>query len=518
MTVRRLQIAFLSGVICLGMGGFSRGAEYYCPPCTTCQANVQFYGHYPTRWRPWPGESRAEIHFPQSIGAETIKRPAGESRPELPKETLQPVIPKPRQAFPEPMPPETTPEPQPGPYPPSVPMPPAAPATDVPAQPPSTPPVQLPPQSAPINTTPATGLPAAPAPQPQPQGEAPNLPGPMPPAPAPAQPLPPMGTTPNASPENNPGTTGVILSGPQLSGAPYAARSSAPWTSVSPPSALSQPTSPWGLSSKTDANSYPSGMGGQTGELTRSPKPGPLTITNPTVVAGPPALAGNRGVTQQNKLEISRGDSQPDVMAAPWLPSVGPISSPTLSGRTATSMGNLAQGNAAGSTSLPTKVEASTAATVWAEDTPDTRVAPAGFTAPSEKKSSGMTTSKPEVLAAAATDVIPGLNGYCPVELVENEAWVKGEARFAVDYEGKTYFCGGAVQKRKFQTNPERYIPVCNGRDPVLLVDQGVLAEGKIEHCVVYDGRLYMFSGVASLARFRQNPQHYARIALQLRP
>lgn len=506
MTVCRLLSAFLLGTLFFTMPGYCQGIRYNCPVCTTCQANVQFFGHYPTHWRPWPGESRPDIYFPQSIGAEPTRRPAGETLPELPKETLQPVVPRPRQALPEPLPAETMPESEPGAYPPpSTPMPPATPGVDT-APPHPVPPAELPPQSSPANPAPATSLP--PASVPQPQGEPSGLPTPMPPMPIPSQPVPPAGPSPNNLPASNPGTTGAVRPGLVAPTSVFAGHPSVPGIAVAPQTSVASMTAPWIGVSGGDV---------RTGKTATS-QPGPLTITNPAVVLNGTTPPAQRVSPPQNKLEVSRSESLPDLTAAPWLPSVGGTSStPSMSSGAAVAP-VIAQGSG-NSLASPRPNGASTpAVTVWAEDLPDMNVTPASFAASPEKKASTTTDANVGVIAATVPVISPGLNGYCPVELVENESWIKGESRFAVEYGGKTYFCAGATQRRKFQTNPERYVPVCNGRDPVLLVDQGALSDGKIDHCVVYDGRLYMFSSASSLARFRQNPQHYARIATQILP
>ena len=70
----------------------------------------------------------------------------------------------------------------------------------------------------------------------------------------------------------------------------------------------------------------------------------------------------------------------------------------------------------------------------------------------------------------------------------------------------------GADQQQNFLANPDRYAPVMTGNDPVLAVDEGRQARGLTNHCVVYDGRLYSFSSISTLARFRQSPKRYAAI------
>ena len=106
--------------------------------------------------------------------------------------------------------------------------------------------------------------------------------------------------------------------------------------------------------------------------------------------------------------------------------------------------------------------------------------------------------------------VSPALGGYCPVELVKNERWIKGDSRLVEVYQGTTYVFSSAVQRECFLIDPERYIPAFSGRDPVLMRDHNQQVPGRLEHCATYNGRLYMFSSASSLARFQKEPQRYA--------
>jgi len=71
----------------------------------------------------------------------------------------------------------------------------------------------------------------------------------------------------------------------------------------------------------------------------------------------------------------------------------------------------------------------------------------------------------------------------------------------------------GLEQQQRFMSNPDRYTPVLSGADPVLTIDEDERVEGRTRFCVIYDGRLYMFSSAATLARFHQNPRRYAQAA-----
>ena len=111
----------------------------------------------------------------------------------------------------------------------------------------------------------------------------------------------------------------------------------------------------------------------------------------------------------------------------------------------------------------------------------------------------------------------PLLDGFCPVQLVENEQWIKGAPRFAAEWKGRVYWLSDAAALNKFVANAERYTPVLSGLDPVMLM-AGERKDGLTDYCVVYDGRLYMFSSAATLARFRQSPRQYAAFAASANP
>lgn len=450
--------------------------------CATCQANVQFYGHYPTKWRPWPGETRPDIHFPQSIGAEPVPRPVGEKPPVLPKERLEPVIPRPGQPFPSPPEEELLPGMGPAAESPSgqgagalSPSPGSVPSAAPPAG-------QIPPVGSPFQVEP-TPLPSTPA---APPGDSGGSTSPLPPSPPlPAPPGPP--------------SSGIFPSGPELSARGVQDTSTNLISrTLNPDTAILVPT------------------GGSPGKQPPLlPPSAPLVVVNPMV-----SSSGSVGVAQSpppaDKLALQRSEWLPDVAPGQGIPAVSqnaPVPSKynsQLSPLTSSTPG-IASLAASASSGSP-----GAAGVVWTEDTaPSSGVNPAGFVSGSAFPSSS---SAP--MTATATDqhlsdsVTPALGGFCPVELLENETWMKGDRRFAVEYQGRVYHCAGATQKRRFQTNPERYAPVLNGLDPVAYFDQGHSVEGKTEHCVVYDGRLYMFSSIQSLARFRQDPQRYARAAL----
>jgi thiol-disulfide isomerase/thioredoxin/YHS domain-containing protein len=97
-----------------------------------------------------------------------------------------------------------------------------------------------------------------------------------------------------------------------------------------------------------------------------------------------------------------------------------------------------------------------------------------------------------------------GLDGYCPVQLIESWAWVVGDRQWGAIHEGRTYLFAGPKERQMFLDNPHKYAPVESGDDAVVLREQGLRVPGRRECGGVYDGRLYLFSSEESYARFEQ--------------
>jgi len=108
--------------------------------------------------------------------------------------------------------------------------------------------------------------------------------------------------------------------------------------------------------------------------------------------------------------------------------------------------------------------------------------------------------------------VVPpeALNGYCPVELIDNGRWTKGDLRWTVVHGGRIYRLSGPTQRQQFLEDPNRFVPVNSGNDPVLLVDENRTVVGRPAYCATYFGRLYMFSSAATQAQFNKAPGQYA--------
>ncbi|HEV3007023.1 MAG TPA: thioredoxin family protein [Pirellulales bacterium] len=109
------------------------------------------------------------------------------------------------------------------------------------------------------------------------------------------------------------------------------------------------------------------------------------------------------------------------------------------------------------------------------------------------------------------------LEGFCPVSLADKRAWVAGDVRWGAIHHHHTYLFAGEVEQQAFLADPQRYAPALDGYDPVLALDRSQSVSGSREHGVIFDGRVYLFSGEETLNVFRQAPDRYSIGARQTR-
>jgi protein disulfide-isomerase len=131
-----------------------------------------------------------------------------------------------------------------------------------------------------------------------------------------------------------------------------------------------------------------------------------------------------------------------------------------------------------------------------------------------EQSASPVVTPPPDLPAGAPP---LGLDGCCPVTLVELKRWAKGDAQWGAIHRGRTYLFASSEAQRRFLANPDAYSPVIEGNDPVLALDNGQLVPGTRMLGVFFEKRVYLFSCEETLHRFEQNPKRYAAEIVQAR-
>lgn len=107
-----------------------------------------------------------------------------------------------------------------------------------------------------------------------------------------------------------------------------------------------------------------------------------------------------------------------------------------------------------------------------------------------------------------------GLEGYCPVTLMDDLKWETGNPELQATFAGCTFRFVDAQQRQKFRQSPEKYAPMLGGYDPVLWLDHGERAPGRRRHGLFYKGKIVLLASEATLTQFYAQPERYATFAI----
>jgi YHS domain-containing protein len=94
--------------------------------------------------------------------------------------------------------------------------------------------------------------------------------------------------------------------------------------------------------------------------------------------------------------------------------------------------------------------------------------------------------------------------------------WIRGEAQFAIELDGKKYFFPNAEQAKKFEKEALKYVPVLGGDDVILFSRTGRRIEGKLTYGVIHKGRTYFFASAENKQLFQSSPESFENADLAL--
>jgi|GEM_PF-3647946 len=120
--------------------------------------------------------------------------------------------------------------------------------------------------------------------------------------------------------------------------------------------------------------------------------------------------------------------------------------------------------------------------------------------------------------ASAAKEKTPLLDGFCPVTMIDREAWVPGSKQWGVIHLGELYYFASAEAQGKFLREPHRYAPMLNGIDVVLLLEERRIVPGLRNYGWTdpQHGRIYLFASEETAARFNDHWEDYSRRAHEI--
>ena len=104
----------------------------------------------------------------------------------------------------------------------------------------------------------------------------------------------------------------------------------------------------------------------------------------------------------------------------------------------------------------------------------------------------------------------PGPYGrFCPVAVRDGRALTPADPAVTLDRGGERWRFASPVARAAFALDPARYEPVAGGADVVLAAAEGFAAPGRVEHAVLYGGRLFLFRSAATRDAFAADPDRF---------
>ncbi len=110
-----------------------------------------------------------------------------------------------------------------------------------------------------------------------------------------------------------------------------------------------------------------------------------------------------------------------------------------------------------------------------------------------------------------------GLEGYCPVCIIDGKKWMKGSPDHEVTYDGITYRFPEEGAKKKFEADPAKYVPALGGDCIVCYAKAGKRVPGSVHHAAFHAGRLFLFPSDKEKKVFLDDAKKFAGADLALK-
>jgi len=101
------------------------------------------------------------------------------------------------------------------------------------------------------------------------------------------------------------------------------------------------------------------------------------------------------------------------------------------------------------------------------------------------------------------------LTPYCLVSVVESGKLIKGSSQYSIQREGLTAYFSSEENKERFQKNPQKYWPQNNGACPVMATLTNRPIQGEARWAVEYDNKLFFCHSREHALKFIESPSRY---------
>jgi thiol-disulfide isomerase/thioredoxin len=111
------------------------------------------------------------------------------------------------------------------------------------------------------------------------------------------------------------------------------------------------------------------------------------------------------------------------------------------------------------------------------------------------------------------------LQGHCPVTLIRERRWVKGDPESSCLHRERLFYFRGPAELAEFQQGPDTFSPLMSGCDPVMYDQTGEWVEGREEHGAFLGNpphfRVVLFASRETRERFAADPRKYIEVIRQ---
>lgn len=129
------------------------------------------------------------------------------------------------------------------------------------------------------------------------------------------------------------------------------------------------------------------------------------------------------------------------------------------------------------------------------------------------------TEMKPDTASQASHETVAGkelLTPYCLVTIVEEGKLVSGNPAFSAQHAGLTIHFSSAEKRDQFVQNPSAYFPELDGACPVVLKDSGKQVRGEARWAVEYDNHLFFCQSRENALQFLKDPARYSQAEVKV--
>ena len=149
---------------------------------------------------------------------------------------------------------------------------------------------------------------------------------------------------------------------------------------------------------------------------------------------------------------------------------------------------------------------------------PSVPATPVSTTLDTETQSASSPAQNPTKASMPENPSEPALDGYCPIALQTSNQWVEGKAEFAVRHRGRVYWLSNQQAMQSFLAAPDKASPILSGYDPLILLEEGRLVEGNIQHGLheQLSDKFLLFSSAESKQKYWSDFDRYTKALNQL--